>query len=472
MRSAATAGGFLPADFWERHVLQVAYSEPAVRTATTALGALHRSWELLTIDMTTSTTDSTVTRASHLLESARFASLAVDFYSRALRLGRAVQTTTSMLVLSLVLAAVSNFTGRWADSRMHIASGQRLLSQIRVNGGMTDETSCVADSLARLQLQGEAFSDDTAPYLYHDTDVFDEDLAKPQNMSFESLNESATHLYKMGGRIAVLAERYTDKDLSAEDAAREREIAQQMKAWETSFGSYLNRLEPAEFQKQELALLAIKLLHAQGRMWLRAGFSGPETRWDACLPHFERIIALSSTLLYRTRPLAPSAVSVDMGLVMPLYVSASRCRHPALRRRLITLLHNSNRNEGMWNSFALTTAAMKIAMLEEEGLGINAPLVIYLNPSEVQAWANQVCTEGLQDWLEEDKAWEAQTSWEGIPMVPEDQRIIELHHVVDYDARVTHLTAIYSGRDENGAFRTAQSTSEFVGPALLSASSS
>ena len=266
MRSAATAGGFLPADFWERYVLQMAHSEPAVWTATAALGALHRSWELLTLDMDISATGSTNTMASHQLESARFASLAVEFYRRALGLGRAVQTTASMLVLSLALAAVSNLTGRWADSRMHIASGQRLLSQIRATGGMTDETSCAADSLARLELQGEAFSDDTAPYLYHDTDVFDGDLTKPEAMSFKSLSDSASHLYKIGSRIAVLAGRYTDEELSAEDAARAREIAQQMAAWEESLGSYLSRLEPAEIQKQEVALLAIKLLHAQGRM--------------------------------------------------------------------------------------------------------------------------------------------------------------------------------------------------------------
>jgi len=124
----------------------------------------------------------------------------------------------------------------------------------------------------------------------------------------------------------------------------------------------------------------------------------------------------------------------------------------------------------MWNSFALATTAMKVTMLEEEGLGIDAPLVIYLHHSEVQAWSNQVCTEKLQDWLEGDKDWEAQSSWDDIPMIPENQRIIELHHVVDYDARVTHFTAIYSDRDELGAFRTAQSTFEFVGPALLEAS--
>ncbi len=68
------------------------------------------------------------------------------------------------------------------------------------------------------------------------------------------------------------------------------------------------------------ALLWIKLHHATLRMLLRAGVSGPQRRFDACLGHFERIVALCAALLSSIRTLVPSVVSFEPGLVMCLYL--------------------------------------------------------------------------------------------------------------------------------------------------------
>ncbi|KAL1839196.1 hypothetical protein VTJ49DRAFT_1785 [Mycothermus thermophilus] len=67
------------------------------------------------------------------------------------------------------------------------------------------------------------------------------------------------------------------------------------------------------------------------------------------------------------RHIKPS-FSADLGIVPPLYVVATKCRDPRLRRQAIRLLRSSARREGMWDSELTARIAMWIAEVEEEGL--------------------------------------------------------------------------------------------------------
>lgn len=67
------------------------------------------------------------------------------------------------------------------------------------------------------------------------------------------------------------------------------------------------------------------------------------------------------------RHIKPS-FSADLGIVPPLYVVATKCRDPVLRRQAIRLLRSSARREGMWDSELTARIAMWIAEVEEEGV--------------------------------------------------------------------------------------------------------
>ena len=96
-----------------------------------------------------------------------------------------------------------------------------------------------------------------------------------------------------------------------------------------------------------------------------------EMGWDAFTARYERIVDLAALVIEpascgnRTTP----EFSIDMDTVAPLFAVASRCRHPVIRRKAITLLYAAPRQEGIWNSILAAQVAEQVVRLEEEGLG-------------------------------------------------------------------------------------------------------
>ena len=63
-----------------------------------------------------------------------------------------------------------------------------------------------------------------------------------------------------------------------------------------------------------------------------------------------------------------ASFALDLGIVPPLFVVATKCRDRKLRREAIRLLLSSPRREGMWDSILCGKAAGWIMEVEEEGL--------------------------------------------------------------------------------------------------------
>jgi hypothetical protein len=63
-----------------------------------------------------------------------------------------------------------------------------------------------------------------------------------------------------------------------------------------------------------------------------------------------------------------ASFALDLGIVAPLFVAATKCRDRKLRREAIRLLMSSPRREGMWDSILSGRVAQWIMEIEEEGL--------------------------------------------------------------------------------------------------------
>jgi len=449
-RTSPMAGALFPSDFWRRCVLQVAHAEPAVWNAAAALGALHRRWEIW---MTMAYYDSSQATQEYGIVSndwaegeRGFATRAAECYGKALQLARNVRTPAATLVLGLTLGAVANLAGRWVDARVHVTSGRKIIAQIKTAGYLTvnAEIDCASESLAHMELQGMTFSEASAPYPYLESDLPDRGGATINSAphlpaEIENLNQATTHFLDLFSQLMLLHGRGS----AFQDPASAYRIAQGFVAWEMAMIRYLEtskgRAESLE-AKERIALLSLKLYHAIARAMLRGGASGPPTRWDACLAHYERIIHICSVILSLQPSVSQAVVSFDMGLVMPLYSTATRCRHPLVRRYALTLLRRSNRHEGRWQSLAAAAVATKIATLEEAGLGIEAPMQAYLRVSQEREWADAAHREEPRHWLRGDEGWQAQQTWEGVPLVPEERRFEDVLVTADTDAKAAILS--------------------------------
>lgn len=115
---------------------------------------------------------------------------------------------------------------------------------------------------------------------------------------------------------------------------------------------------------------AIKLLlHSKmTRIAFLAGLSFDQDIFDGLHSDFEDIVSLSATLLkvYQSRAAASSPLSFtfDLGVIVPLWLAGIKCHDPATRARVIALLHQYPRREGVWDGELAASMVEFIAELE------------------------------------------------------------------------------------------------------------
>ena len=155
--------------------------------------------------------------------------------------------------------------------------------------------------------------------------------------------------------------------------------------WSTAFQAFLrkasNHLDTRELQAAhilEIHYIFLKMYTRSGseslnvksrKGWL--DYCNNQMAWDHFLPLFDRIISLASLIVDSSCIFheSNSRFCLDSNIVAPLYAVAHRCRDPLIRRKAVSLLQSSPRQEGIWDSVLATKAAEIVIAVEEEGLG-------------------------------------------------------------------------------------------------------
>lgn len=94
----------------------------------------------------------------------------------------------------------------------------------------------------------------------------------------------------------------------------------------------------------------------------------PETHWDMFLPDFTRLLDFAEQFTAaESKIFSKGVVSVEAGIVVPLFETAMRCRDPCQRRRALALLRSAPRREGVWDSLGAAAVAESAMAAEEVG---------------------------------------------------------------------------------------------------------
>ncbi|PHH82066.1 hypothetical protein CDD82_7147 [Ophiocordyceps australis] len=189
----------------------------------------------------------------------------------------------------------------------------------------------------------------------------------------------------------------------------------QLDAWSYAFDHILeSRLSPRITHLEKSGICALKMFQVNTNVLFMMMFCDTEAQFDAFEPHFRAIVSLGwevvgadekratapclnpgacharNATLYPNynvsnmpnealqcsnpnlchaatspRAIKPS-FSADLGIVPPLFVVATKCREPRLRRQAIQLLSSSARREGMWDSQLAARIGQWIMEVEEE----------------------------------------------------------------------------------------------------------
>ncbi|TQN68335.1 Aspercryptin biosynthesis cluster-specific transcription regulator atnN [Colletotrichum shisoi] len=173
----------------------------------------------------------------------------------------------------------------------------------------------------------------------------------------------------------------------------------QLDAWSEAFDFLLESRTAPGFSHQEKAGIAVlKMFQIMSQILFLMTYSDSESHFDVFQSHFKAIVDLASEVVgdeerraaakrcpdpsqcphrhnhspdifggheYNTYHIKPS-FSADLGIVPPLFVVATKCRHPVIRRQAIQLLKSSARREGMWDSELTARIGQWVASIEEE----------------------------------------------------------------------------------------------------------
>ncbi|KAK7422796.1 hypothetical protein QQX98_001357 [Neonectria punicea] len=426
--TAPSTAIFMPSSFWTGELLQLAHSEPAVWHAVLALGALHQKHELASQGV----------RRDHRVDV--FARLANQNYAQAVSYARELRSPHKLLSLSLALVSITNMMGRWSESQVHITAGHRLLMETKGQPA----TKAAAEMLTRLDLQAMTFSESSAPYPFQNAPPMTE-VSECLRLSaaIESYEQAGTALFALIRRFFLADETMGQVP---EDKAAKRymmpDVLQDLVDWEFKMGIF-----ERDRWTSEAAALSVRLYHTLLRLLMAARFGcttrwdGPDSRWDKLLGYFERVLSFVEALLQATASPEPrSPLTLEPGLIIPLFLTCQECRHPQLRSRAIRLLRGLNRQEGMWFSDGAAAVAAKIMEIEGQTVaGGEMPPLVPAAEIPWEAWSAGVHPQAL-------------ATWDGVERVPETGRVGETLVMVLLEERRVDLTFMMTSGDELGTY--------------------
>lgn len=463
--TSSMTGSVLPAPFWERLVLQMAWGEKAVWRVVVALGALRMFWlccfcsggDVLTVvDRRWEYSNSRTAAAAAARQRegpdavVRFTKQAANHYYGAISLAKEIHAPETLAVLSAALAAAAFLAGLFTDTQIHINAGLRLLHD---PAAPASAPPGLAQTLDRLDLQAMFFEDARAPYVYlspadhaHLQSTPCGAIPWPDGGTFSSLDDAALVIFRLVRffMLAAAAAEQGAMDLAGLEAAAAR-LSADAARWEAALAVFLASRPPARVPEGEDRMVQVmRLYYATLQQVLTAGIVGPETRWDKCLGLFVTGVELAEEVARTTEAAMPFFMSLEPGVATPLFLTAVRCRHPVVRRRALGLLGRMNRQEGIWNCGATGRVAEQCVMMEEEGLGVGLPLMMEEEALRglMGGWDGVGVPVDGEGWA---PVWPG-----GWPNVPESKRLLQTSLLVDVDASVIEMTIYVTGEDGMG----------------------
>ncbi|KAH8649161.1 hypothetical protein BX600DRAFT_110816 [Xylariales sp. PMI_506] len=170
--------------------------------------------------------------------------------------------------------------------------------------------------------------------------------------------------------------------------------------------------------QEEIDLLMLQLRCMTIRVWLGGCLERSEMIYDSMLGDFSALLAAAwrviglmeeqDRILQQQQQLnagrggvvderamtgasLKSLFTFELGLLPPLYITATKCRHPTLRRQALGLMRRAPAQEGLWNRDILMQVAQRAIQLEEGQLaysrneqGIYDSSTVTLPPDEMR----------------------------------------------------------------------------------------
>ncbi|KAF8855808.1 hypothetical protein BDZ45DRAFT_489302 [Acephala macrosclerotiorum] len=389
--AAEICGSFDPA-FWTEKVLQLCHTDAPIRYVTIAIGALAKSLEVTSFPTRLSLSGFPQIDHQHLDEHHKFS---LRLYSRSIAALRAIlsdgrrhlRTSLTCCVLYMSFEALQ---GCYEGALTHLRGGSRLLADWRTaRRGQSsrlsqDSLSEIQDGLvddlgrmfARLDVQGLFVP---PPFPMPESDWEDVvvaesfDSVQEARESFDFLMQGIGQFYR---KSVAHSYQHPEKLTTPFWLHQHNHYSTQLGQWRTSFQViFAQEVRAGDIMANSSDMLSIYFNVAT--VLLASSVEHNELLYDEYNELFAEIVTKAQELIQSSEdPSNSSRFTLDMGTILPLMVTATKCRDRRIRRQAITLLWSKARREGLcYDTITVARLCAWLSSIEGDGIQDDAELI-------------------------------------------------------------------------------------------------
>ncbi|KAF4211315.1 hypothetical protein CNMCM8980_001903 [Aspergillus fumigatiaffinis] len=374
---------YRPCESWRQTLMFFSQTVPSVRYAAIALALIHRSY------LYRDSSD-----RMHQPQSSRDwlrDNAPLFHYNRAIRFlldqesGNSTERIAITLLVCYLFTCFDHLAGNYVQAVKHLRGGVELSRNIDkailYNNSTYDDSEPsgvrtliyqVTRQIRRLDMQAVSFLVDWTPVDIQETFV----SQLPPDGTFPSLDLAADHLQAVVAQVMRL--RHTVQQMSPMDRmpptllSLKDIVLGQLETWLRSFKNTLRQDRSYKTDSESYPIVSLlRLQHTVARILLSCCGPGREMDYDNFLPQFQQCVALARNLAAAherySEPLRPT-FTPEIGIIPLLYIIGVKCRHPMVRREVLSILRGRPTQEAVWDSISAARVIERVIEIEEGGL--------------------------------------------------------------------------------------------------------
>lgn len=350
-----------PSELWERTLLAVAHSVPAILYLVLATGLYHQSLNSLGLN---------AWRQPDCITSHE--SAALRHYTAAVRLVRESASTTDppipIIKLACVMFTVLEFLrGNRATTVSHLLNGMKLLEARHGSRQLDPLESEVESALSRLSLMQSLYGRPRSELFPTLQTVPIAEANMIYTASFSDIHEARSAMVHLSSRVFLLVRRVEKIQASPQTAdilTEQKDLSLQLLQWS-------DRIEELGGMVTDVvdcnAVGLLRVYHTIAFVFLKTATTQYQTSFDLYTPLFRSVIESLEVIIdgLLSQSGGPALFSLDLAIIPCLFYTAIKCRLPELRRKAVSLLERVPRREGLWDAKEAALVAERVIEFEE-----------------------------------------------------------------------------------------------------------
>lgn len=357
-RTAPLFAGYFDANFWDRFVPQISHAEPAVHHAVVALASLHEDLDGSTEHQPGSDQFGLKQYNKSLASLNRYLSTAND------------ESVNIVLICCILFVTFESLRGNYLTAGKHLQCGLKILSGSRQDPLNSESRSEeIVSVMVELYVQVKSILDDNIDLCDPTTGaVYVPERFSSPSEARNTLISITSLVFDIRPDAALNLKPLEQAEILSERQAYYLSLLQQ---WQVGFDDLLSHLSISMDSKDLNGAILLKIHHITISTFLDDYLTHLQCDLDRFLPQFKKIVSLAQSFVEATKETGISSgghfLSPYMGIIAPLFVVATKCRDPGIRRAAVRLFP-SHRREGPWDSRVAAIITERVIAIEEEGL--------------------------------------------------------------------------------------------------------